>query len=124
MKRWRLILAPLAITCLLGCTTVTDPGPAKAYEKDLFARMDVVWKRLASERSNQLPVARVKISFDIHPDGHIENLKITSNPGSKILGEVAQRTVRETHILPLPPDVLATLPTRRLAVELTFVTMD
>ena len=124
VRRWRLLFPLLALTILVGCTNVTDKGPAGAYQKELFARMDVVWKRLASERADQMTDARVKISFDIHPDGHIEHLKITSNTGSKILAEVATRTVRETRILPLPPGVVATLPARRLAVELTFVTTE
>lgn len=113
-----------ALVLLVSCTSMSNSvssSTAKAYEKDLYGRMEIVWQRLASARIDTMAVGRVKIAFDIDATGHVEALTITSNPRSKVLAGVAARTVRETRILPIPQSMLATLPSRRMHFELDFV---
>jgi TonB family protein len=93
----------------------------KAYDNEVFARMNAVWERLSAQNTSRLSIEKVKVRFDVAPDGSVYNLKIISNTGNSALAEVARRTVRETRLPPIPPAALAALPMGHMSAECDFI---
>ena len=117
---------PLVAIMLVGLVSCQTPGrlgsqtPLTTYRNDLDARTRSVWLRLSSEHNDQLVAGSAKVRFDIRPNGRIENLKLVSNSGNRILAEIALETVRTTAIPRILPEVLAQLPSGRYPAEFIF----
>lgn len=111
---------------LLGLVSCQTPGqlgsqtPLTTYRNDLDARTRSVWLTLSLEHNDQLVAGSAKVRFDIRPNWRIENLKLVSSSGNRILAEIALQTVRTTAIPRIPPEVLAQLPSGRYPAELIF----
>jgi len=97
-----------------------DTSPAHMYAEAIYGRMKLVWAKLAEQRADDLSLGRVVVHCEITPDGHAENVKITSNTGNRALGELAIATIRETHLPPVPPAVLRKLPRQRFTEDFEF----
>jgi len=123
MKRLLVFSATLLLASCFSAEASTHRNTARAaYENDLRSRMRVVWLQLATKRVDLLTIGRVKLHFEIAPDGDVVNLKIKSNSGNHALADLAIDTVRATRIFPLPKNVLSTLDTKRLPVDFDFYT--
>jgi len=68
------------------------------YAEAIYARMKLVWGKLAEQRADDLSLGKVVVHFEITADGQTENLKIMSNTGNRALGELGISTIRETHL--------------------------
>ena len=84
--------------------------------------MRVVWIELAPKRADRLTIGRVKLHFEIAPNGDVVNLKIKSNSGNQALADLAIDTIRATRIFPIPKTVVSTLDKNRLPVDFDFYT--
>ncbi|HEX8076409.1 MAG TPA: energy transducer TonB [Chthoniobacterales bacterium] len=82
----------------------------KDYEKEVITRMNVIWSRLAEERSALMSEGTAIVHFKVLADGRVAEVKVVSNTGNQVLADVAILTVEHTSIPPIPPGTLAELP--------------
>ena len=114
----------IAFGAALGVCQATTPlppnTPLKAYEKEVIARMNVVWSRLSSQYIDGPAVGTIKVHFHVEPDGRVSHLKIVSNTGNLAFVALATRTVQETQIPPIPCAALAELPNGYMPGDCNF----
>lgn len=109
MKRWATL--PLVVI-LASCQTTRELPPnasIQVYQNEVVSRMNVVWRRLASKRIDQLALGTVKVEFRVEPSGTFSHFRVVSNSGNHALADVARWTVEQTRVPPIPAAVLAQL---------------
>lgn len=118
---------PLVIAAVLAACQTTPQLPAllpttslKAYEKEIFGRMNAVWNRIATQKEERLSLGTIKLKFKVLPDGRDSDLVVLANSGNEALAEVATRTVQETRIPAIPRAALMELPHHYMSEDCSF----
>ena len=55
--------------------------------------------------------------------GRVQNLRVVSNNANEAFANICLQSFQEARIPPIPPDLIATLPEGRMAVDITFTTL-
>jgi outer membrane biosynthesis protein TonB len=101
-----------------GTAAVNAVGtPLGRYVKQLQDAIGARWYYLMDANGDLKSIGTTELRFDIEPDGHIENLRVTSNTTTEACASIAIRSVQETKFPPLPDDLVAALPEGHLTMD-------
>ncbi len=79
-----------------GPTALNVVGmPQGAYSKKMFAEIGRYWTHLLELFYADGQPGRLKLSFTLYPDGHVDNMKVAQNTASPILGKYCQKAVTD-----------------------------
>ncbi len=101
-----------------GTAAVNAVGtPLGRYVKVLQDALGARWYYLMEQNADLKSIGTTELRFEITADGHVENLKVTSNTTTEACAGIAIRSVQETKFPPLPDDLVATLPNGHLTMD-------
>ena len=117
--------------CLLGAlpclsqTHATDEhtrtNPALiAYKQTVYEAIGQPWNKMVKREYDLVTMGRLRVTFSILPDGHVENLRSLSNTSSQYFEMATLRVIEHAHIPPIPSSLLKTLPGNRLEMDVIF----
>jgi outer membrane biosynthesis protein TonB len=104
-----------------GRSAVNAVGtPVGRYRKMLEDAVGSRWYYYVKAKADLISIGTTSVTFDIMPDGSINNLRITENTANEASASVALRSIQESKLPPIPEELLATLPGGRFTMEESF----
>ncbi len=104
-----------------GRSAVNAVGtPLGRYRKLLEDAVGSRWYFYVKAKSDLVSIGTTSVTFEIMPDGSVDNLRVTENTANEASASVALRSIQETKLPPIPEDILATLPDGRFTMEESF----
>lgn len=94
--------------------------PLGRYKKLLEDAVGSRWYYYVKAKSDLVSIGTTSVTFQIMPDGSIQNLRITENTANEASASVALRSIEETKLPPIPEDLLGALPEGRFTMEESF----
>ncbi|MCX6909559.1 MAG: tetratricopeptide repeat protein [Verrucomicrobia bacterium] len=94
--------------------------PQGAYSKKMFADIGRHWTQLLEQNYTDGQPGRVKLSFTLHPTGHVDHLKVAQNTALPILGKYCQKAVMDCVPFDPWPQELKLLGEDHLDITITF----
>lgn len=79
----------------------TSKDAFTAYDNAVIQKVQGRWNALLEQFGSYEKSGKVMVRFQLLPDGSIQNLKTTNGTGSKVLGLVCEKAVKES--VPFPP---------------------
>ncbi|MEO8044686.1 MAG: energy transducer TonB [Spartobacteria bacterium] len=104
-----------------GRSAVNAVGtPLGRYRKLLEDAIGSRWYYHVKAKSDLVSIGTTAVTFEIMPDGSVDNLRVTENTGNEASASVALRSIQETKLPAIPEELLATLPGGRFTMEESF----
>ncbi len=94
--------------------------PLGRYRKAVADAIGSIWYRYIDARLSLLSTGSVKVTFEVSPNGTIDNVRVHPKPTNTALEMVSIQSVWEAKLPPLPPDVAQALDNGRLEIDYTF----
>lgn len=94
--------------------------PLGRYRKAVGDAIGSIWYRYINARMSLLSTGSVKVTFEVAPNGTVENVRVHPKPTNSALEMVSIQSVWEARLPPLPPDLVPTLDQGRLEIDYTF----
>lgn len=94
--------------------------PMARYKKQVNDAIGSRWYYYIRERMDLIAFGSVRISFTIDNQGHVSQLKVSSNTSNESLADVSMRAVRDAELQPPPKDPSAGASNEPLDWSLTF----
>ena len=96
--------------------------PLGRYKKIIADQIGSLWYYKIENNLNVafLTAGRVRIAFEVLPEGNVVNIKVLENDSNDGLAMVSQGAIADAPIPPIPEDVVQVLENGRLEVEYTF----
>ena len=104
-----------------GRSAVNAVGtPLGRYKKQIEDAIGSRWYFFVNAHPDLANIGTTAISFEIKPDGSIDNMRISENTTSEASASIALRSIQETKFPPIPDDLIPTLPEGRFTMEMSF----
>ncbi len=94
--------------------------PLGRYKKLIEDAIGSRWYYYVNAKGDLVSIGTTAVTFEIMPDGKINNLRITENTTTEASASIALRSIQETKFPPIPDELLPTLPDGRFTMEESF----
>ena len=102
-------------------TAISSPVPFREYDRNVVTKIQERWYALIRKFSLYQQSGTVEVTFDLRPDGRIENLKITKSSVGQSLGRYCLQAVEDSAPFdPLPSELHHGTGDEPRAVTFTF----
>jgi outer membrane biosynthesis protein TonB len=104
-----------------GRSAVNAVGtPLGRYKKEIEDAIGSRWYYYINAHADLASIGTTMITFDIGPDGSINNMRVTQNTTTEATASIALRSIQETKFPPIPDELLPTLPDGHFTMEESF----
>jgi outer membrane biosynthesis protein TonB len=94
--------------------------PLGRYKKMLEDAIGSRWYYYVNAKGDLISIGTTSVTFEIMPDGKINNLRVTENTTTESTASMALRSIQETKFPPIPDELLPTLPDGHFTMEESF----
>jgi outer membrane biosynthesis protein TonB len=104
-----------------GPSSVNAVGtPLGRYQKAVSDAIGSRWYYYMGKKMDLVSIGTAHIEAQVDAKGHVQNLRVVSNNANEAFANICLQSFQEAHIPPIPPDLIATLPEGRMAVDFSF----
>jgi hypothetical protein len=104
-----------------GPSSVNAVGtPLGRYQKAVSDAIGSRWYYYMNSKGDLVSIGTAQIQAEVDAKGRVQNLRVVSNNANEAFANICLQSFQEAHIPPIPPDLIATLPEGRMAVDFSF----
>ncbi len=106
-----------------GPSSVNAVGtPLGRYQKAVSDAIGSRWYFYMKEKMDLVSIGTAHVEAEVDQKGKIKNLRVLSNNANEAFANICLQSFQEAQIPPIPPDLIATLPSGKLPVDIFFTT--
>lgn len=95
--------------------------PLGRYHKSIRDAIASRWQYYTEPQIDLLDIGKVRISFNVQPDGKVKNIRVVSNTSNESLAAVTVRSIMDAEIPPMPENVTKALKGNVLEINWEFM---
>jgi hypothetical protein len=104
-----------------GISSVNALGtPRGRYLKFLLDSIGSRWYAALETKVDLISIGTARVVFVVDPKGHVKNLKILENTSNEAFANVCIQSIQDAQLPEMPDDLVATLPSEGLEMEIPF----
>ena len=104
-----------------GASAVNAVGtPLGRYQKMIYDSIGSRWLYYTRKQGDLIAIGTAHVTFSVDRDGHIKNLKMTSNSSNEAFANVCLESIQQAKAPPIPEDVFEVLPPEGLEFDISF----
>jgi outer membrane biosynthesis protein TonB len=104
-----------------GPSSVNAVGtPLGRYQKTILDSIGSHWLYYTKKQGDLISIGTAHVSFWIDHEGHVKNLKMSSNSSNEAFANVCLQSVQEVNAPPIPEEVYDVLPAEGLNIDVSF----
>ena len=104
-----------------GASSVNAVGtPLGRYQKMIYDSIGSRWLYYTKKQGDLIAIGTAHVTFSVSRDGHIRNLKMTSNSSNEAFANVCLESIQRAKAPPIPEDVYEVLPSEGLVFDISF----
>lgn len=78
------------------------------------------WLYYTKKQGDLIAIGTAHVTFSVDRDGHVQNLKMTSNSSNEAFANVCLESIQQAKAPPIPEDVSEVLPSEGLVFDISF----
>jgi len=94
--------------------------PRGRYQKLVYDAVGARWSYYVAQRQDLMMVGETAIEFYVTGQGRVENARVISNTANETFASYCLLSVTESTMPPIPDELAAALPDRRMRINFTF----
>jgi outer membrane biosynthesis protein TonB len=104
-----------------GASAVNAVGtPLGRYQKMIYDSIGSRWLYYTKKQGDLIAIGTAHVTFAVDRDGHIQNLKMSSNSSNEAFANVCLESIQQAKAPPIPEDVFDVLPSEGLVFDISF----
>jgi len=104
-----------------GASAVNAVGtPLGRYQKMIYDSIGSRWLYYTKKQGDLIAIGTAHVTFAVDRDGHVQNLKMTSNSSNEAFANVCLESIQQAKAPPIPEDVSEVLPSEGLVFDISF----
>ena len=104
-----------------GASSINAVGtPLGRYQKMIYDSIGSRWIYYTKKQGDLIAIGTAHVTFSVDRDGHIQNLKMTSNSSNEAFANVCLESIQQAKAPPIPEDVNDVLPSEGLVFDISF----
>lgn len=104
-----------------GASSVNAIGtPLGRYQKMIYDSIGSRWLYYTKKQGDLIAIGTAHVTFSVDRDGHVQNLKMTSNSSNEAFANVCLESIQRAKAPPIPEDVFDVLPSEGLVFDISF----
>jgi outer membrane biosynthesis protein TonB len=104
-----------------GPSAVNAVGtPLGRYQKAIIDSIGSRWLYYTKKQGDLIAIGTAHVSFWIDRQGHVQNLKMSSNTSNEAFANVCIESVQQVNAPPIPEEVYDVLPAEGLNIDVSF----